>query len=100
MLNFKPLFENPGKVIQKFVRNFSFPGHETELLENSSMRLSSVPFQFLKILGHELDRGSGKLIQNSKIDDWMSFPVIRSSSYPELFLLSYECNIFEFLRQD
>ena len=27
---------DPGKLIQKFFRNFSFPGHETLLLENPS----------------------------------------------------------------
>jgi len=42
---------NPGKLIQKFSRNFSFPGRDTDgFLENSSSIFSI--FQFP---AHELD---------------------------------------------
>ena len=84
---------NPGKLDQIFFRNFSIPGRQIRLISGKQIQLFS-KFQFT---GYELDIFFWKFLKvlfwmsfpesglcnalNSKIDDWMSFPVIRSCSF-------------------
>ena len=84
------LIGNPGKLIQKCFRNFSFPGCDTDgFLENSSSIFSKSQFP-----GYELDR----FLENSSINFlwvliqyihiWMSFPEIGLWHAPD----SFECH--------
>ena len=73
---------NPGKLIQKYFGNFSFPGHEPDHFTGKFIQFYFRNFNFWVI-----DHFTGK------IDDWMSFPVIRSGSCPGNLPIGVKCSL-------
>ena len=60
---FEPLLANPGKLIEKLFRNFSFLGHVPgRITGTDSCECHEYLFSFGKISSHLLDRITGKFI--------------------------------------